>query len=129
LLNGGFSTKALESNLGSLSLIVKMTPGTYHYTSGLVDGTFTEFKGTLEVLPAKASTLPVFVSLSGHPASYDNLSGRSGKKKFTKKVEKENMFKFAKKSDKKHKDRTTCTMQDFTTSINWGDAVTDYTID
>lgn len=35
-----------------------MAPGTYHYTSGLIDLATLEFKGTIEVLPEKSFTLP-----------------------------------------------------------------------
>ena len=35
-----------------------MAPGTYHYTSGLIDSATLEFKGTIEVLPEKSLTLP-----------------------------------------------------------------------
>ena len=128
--NGGFETDPVTATLGQISMLVNLAPGTYSYTSGLVDGTFTEFKGTITVLPAKAWTLPVSMTVNGHAAAYDSFGRSSRKYKKKNKGDKhsETNDKHTKKSSAKiHKNqnkskklaRNSCSETPSTSPITW----------
>merc|ERR1711970_1669036 len=76
-----FETASFTGNLGSIAHRFSLAPGTYMYSSGLVDGgiSATEFTGTITILPAKEFILPVQLSVKGHAATYATL--RTMKKK------------------------------------------------
>ncbi|CAG5089689.1 Oidioi.mRNA.OKI2018_I69.PAR.g12308.t1.cds [Oikopleura dioica] len=83
---GGFSTEAVQSNLGLVSLFASMAPGTYSYSSGFVDGFAgtAEFRGTITVLPPKKLVLPVTVTLAGQEATTGLTQRKKDRKKFKK---------------------------------------------
>ena len=57
--DGIFESAQVTGYSGSVSIVFDVEPGIYTYSSGLIDGVFTEFIGTVEVLPPKEFIVPV----------------------------------------------------------------------
>ena len=90
-VDGGFTTEAVQSNLGLVSLFASMEPGTYSYSSGFVDGfaATAEFRGTITVLPPKKLILPITVTLAGQEANLGMTLRKKDRKKYKKLQNKE----------------------------------------